>query len=60
MDEFGATGATGATGSIGAIGANPYIIGATMSATSNLHQLVVVGRCYVESTYSYNQLAHSS
>ena len=33
LGEFGATGATGA---------NPYILGAAMSATSNLHHLVVV------------------
>ena len=56
--EFGATmnigsisaiGATGAIGSIGAIGANSYILGATTSATTNLHQLIVVGRqlCWV-------------
>ena len=39
------TGAIGSTGSIGAISAtsaNPYILGATLSATNNLQQLVVV------------------
>ena len=45
MLEFGAIGAIGATSvPFGATSANPYTLGATTSATDNLHQLVVVGR----------------
>ena len=31
----------------------PYIIGATLIATNNLHQLVVVGSSYADSTFNY-------
>ena len=34
----------GATMNIGATCANPYSLGATLSATSSLHQLVMVGK----------------
>ena len=49
MDEFGAIGAISATDAIGATDANPYILGATMSATIIIHHLVLVGRqlCWV-------------
>ena len=44
-----AIGAIGATGAISATSSNTYILGATLSATNNLHQLVVVGKklCWV-------------
>ena len=42
--NIGSIGAIGATSVIGATSANPYMLGATLSATNNLHQLVVVGK----------------
>ena len=42
--SIGVIGAIGSTGAIDATSANPYSLIATLSATNNLHQLVMVGK----------------
>ena len=45
--------------SLGSFETIPYIIGATLIATNNLHQLAMVGSSYADSTFNYIQLDNS-